>query len=297
MTAKGVSLHIGVNCPDPRRFRMIARLRGCENDAEAMRRLAAGAGFEAELLAGREARIHSVRSRIAEAARRVGSDGIFLLTYAGHGTRVKDTDGDEGDGMDEAWCLFDGALIDDEMFRLWALFPEGARIVVVSDSCHSGTVIRDDDPLRRRDRPPRGLVMRGGSRAADECASAVRPPPGRAGEIRPVRPPGSGARRFADGTEVEVRASVILLAAALDGQTAADGERHGAFTAALLEVWNGGAFDGSYADLLGAVFQRVRAARFTQEPQLERAGMRWREFEAQRPFTIAPPPAGGSRSG
>jgi hypothetical protein len=82
---------------------------------------------------------------------------------------------------------------------------------------------------------------------------------------------------------VEVGASVLLLSAALDTQTAADGLHHGAFTAALLEVWDGGSFQGSYRELQAALYPRLCAR---QEPGLERTGVPNPAFEAQRPFTI-----------
>jgi metacaspase-1 len=270
--ARGISLHVGVDRPDPRRYEVIRPLRACANDARAMQRLAAAEGFATELVLDGEASAGAVTGKIAAAAETVGSDGIFLLTYSGHGSRVRDVDGDEGDGYDESWCLYDGELVDDELYRLWGRFPRGARIVVVSDSCHSGTVIRIGDKGAAVVRRPREPVLRGGQR--------------RRPRVVRVRPPGSGPRRFADGTEVVVGASVVLLAAALDHQTAAEGPRHGAFTEALLAVWDGGRFQGSYRDLQGAIFERLRGR---QDPCLERTGVRNPAFEAQRPFTIEPP--------
>ena len=47
------------------------------------------------------------------------------------------------DGYDETWVLYDRQLVDDELYTLWSKFAPGVRIVVLSDSCHSGTAIRE----------------------------------------------------------------------------------------------------------------------------------------------------------
>ena len=36
--------------------------------------------------------------------------------YSGHGGQVPDVTGDEADKKDETWCLYDGQLIDDELY-------------------------------------------------------------------------------------------------------------------------------------------------------------------------------------
>lgn len=64
------------------------------------------------------------------------------MTYSGHGGQVPDANGDEPDGEDETWCLDDGQLIDDEIFYYLGCFAAKTRIITVSDSCHSGSVLR-----------------------------------------------------------------------------------------------------------------------------------------------------------
>lgn len=47
---------------------------------------------------------------------------------------------DESDGMDEFLCLYDGQMIDNE---LWTIFGQcKGRIFFVADCCHSGTIFR-----------------------------------------------------------------------------------------------------------------------------------------------------------
>lgn len=73
---------------------------------------------------------------------KVTEDGICYITYSGHGgqTNRKANASNETDGKDEFLCLYDGQIIDDE---LWTIFGEcKGRIFVVFDCCHSGTMYR-----------------------------------------------------------------------------------------------------------------------------------------------------------
>jgi hypothetical protein len=69
-----------------------------------------------------------------------------IITFSGHGTFVPDDSGDEADKADEAWCPYDvtskGAIKDDEIAAVFRTAPKGVRIVMISDSCHSGTMAR-----------------------------------------------------------------------------------------------------------------------------------------------------------
>jgi hypothetical protein len=66
---------------------------------------------------------------------------MFLLPRS-QGT-LPDLNGDEEDFTDETWCLFDGQIVDDELYSLYAKFAKGVRILIFSDSCHSGTVAKE----------------------------------------------------------------------------------------------------------------------------------------------------------
>jgi hypothetical protein len=73
-------------------------------------------------------------------------DDIAVITYSGHGTWVLDEDGDEADGRDEALCphdIMDGNILtDDELYEIFSNRSWGARVIFISDSCHSGSVSR-----------------------------------------------------------------------------------------------------------------------------------------------------------
>ncbi len=122
-------------------------LHGCVNDANDWAAELAGRGFAVSKLidsqATKAAMVSAIQSLIGSAV----SGDVVVITYSGHGTYVPDTNGDEIDGLDEALCPYDlqtggGALVDDEINTLFSARKAGVRLLLISDSCHSGTVTR-----------------------------------------------------------------------------------------------------------------------------------------------------------
>jgi Caspase domain len=79
---------------------------------------------------------------IASYAIELVAGDAFFLTFSGHGGQVDDVNGDEADQQNETWVLWDRMLIDDELFNLFGQFQKGVRIIMLSDSCHSGTAAK-----------------------------------------------------------------------------------------------------------------------------------------------------------
>jgi hypothetical protein len=122
-------------------------LAGCVNDANDWAAELGVRGFSVSKLidsqATKAALVEAFHAVIGGAA----SGDTVVITFSGHGTYVPDTNGDEIDGLDEALCPYDlqtggGALIDDDIHAMFASRKSGVRIVLISDSCHSGTVTR-----------------------------------------------------------------------------------------------------------------------------------------------------------
>lgn len=139
----GFSLHLGVDKYDQAAYRKrgqdIRPLPNCVRDAKAMAAIALQAGFAPAVLYNEEAtRNHLIRGVETAAGMLIDGD-ILLLSFSGHGGIATDLNGDETCGFDQTWCLYDDEIIDDELYELWKLFRPGVRIVVVADSCHSGT--------------------------------------------------------------------------------------------------------------------------------------------------------------
>ena len=69
---------------------------------------------------------------------------VLVFTNSSHGTYKAEQGGDEPT-YDEALCPYDvseNLLLDDELRELFSAVPDGVHLVVISDSCHSGTVTR-----------------------------------------------------------------------------------------------------------------------------------------------------------
>ena len=213
----------------------------------------------------------SRESRVQDAA---GRAICLFVTYSGHGGQIPDVNGEEEDKKDETWCLYDGELIDDEVFLELSRFAAGVRVLVLSDSCHSGTVMRarvpeassnravEDDAAVRRDSDlscASGFLRQ---------AAARRRRGGRKG-VRPKSRQRAGARRREQAADRhrqgQCKASVILISGCQDNQTSMDGDHNGAFTEQLLHVWNHGTFAGNYAQFHAAIKARMPR---TQTPNL-----------------------------
>ncbi len=139
----GKSIHIGLNRVDPACYGgWNGALAGCINDATAMQDIADSLGYSSSLLTDADATAGAVIEAISRAASELSSGDILFLTYSGHGGQVDDANGDEDEGQDETWVLYDRQVVDDELYQLYSQFADGVRVVILSDSCHSGTVAK-----------------------------------------------------------------------------------------------------------------------------------------------------------
>lgn len=281
--AEGVSVHIGLNTVDPAHYNgWDGRLKACEFDAEDMSRIARERGFDTRVLLTREATAEAVTDGIREAAQQVGKGGFFFLTYSGHGGQVPDLKGEEKpDAMDETWVLYDRQLVDDELYTLWAEFEEGVRILVLSDSCHSGTMTRDARDMFEAVVPmivERNMITDQQPRTKD-LPRAVQD-----ATYEQHRDVYDGIQRSHKASdEIDVEAAVLLISGCQDDQLSLDGKRNGLFTQTLLRVWDNGQFSGAYR-----AFHRAIQALMppTQSPNLFPVGTGTRAFIRQRPLEL-----------
>ena len=132
---KAIALNIGLNAVSAAAYEgWDGPLAGCEADAHDMAAIAKSKGMKATTLLTRKATRAKVLAALRSAAKALKAGDLFFLSYSGHGGQVRDVDHEEADRKDETWCLFDGQLIDDELYFELSKFAKGVRILVLSDS-------------------------------------------------------------------------------------------------------------------------------------------------------------------
>ena len=291
---KALSLHLGLNSVSAAAYEgWDGPLAACEFDANDMAALARGKGMKPTVLLTKKATRGALLSNMRSAAKALKAGDLFFMSYSGHGGQVPDTNSDEPDRKDETWCLFDGQLIDDELYFELSRFATGVRVLVLSDSCHSGSVTRARTPLP----PPPGFRAKlmpdaVGTRVytrhkamydklqAEVAAAAKKVMADPDAALAQLAVTGPAAQAIA--LVGAFKPSVVLISGCQDNQTSLDGDHNGAFTEKLLQVWNRGAFDGSYTGL----HARIRAALpASQSPNLFTLGPA-AVFVAQKPFTV-----------
>jgi metacaspase-1 len=285
---RGVSLNIGLNRVDPACYGgWDGALSGCLNDAASMQGIADSMGFASTRLSDAEATADAVIEHIGRVATQLESGDTFLVTYSGHGGQVPDDNGDENDGQDETWVLYDRMLLDDELAALWSQFASGVRIFVLSDSCHSGTVARV--LITRQGGAGIQPGLRAGPRYRLAPAAATRA--SFQLQRRLYRSlqwiSGSRTRSVKDAS-----ASILLISGCQDNQLSQDGDVNGLFTEKLLRAWNGGRFQGTYRQFWQAICTQMPPE---QSPNYFLTGQSDPDFEAERPFTIGA--SGGTQPG
>lgn len=285
---KGMSLHLGLNTVDPGHYAgWDGRLKACEADALAMETLASDQGFTPTRLLSAEATREAVTEEIRRAARDLHGGDMFLFTVSAHGGRIPDFNRDEDhDGdlkMDETLCLYDFQLADDELYMLWCEFRAGVRVLMIPDTCHSGSMVRFGPavpttlfgrttempgvramPLHVEDRVWRN------NQGAYEQASLAYSQLNESVMVNPLTTP--------------IKASVLNLGACHDDQSAMDGPVNGAFTGALLKVWDDGRFSGDYHTMRAAIDTEINSP--SQTPQLYTALSKKPDFSSDRPFAL-----------
>jgi hypothetical protein len=276
MSARGISLHIGVNRCNPDHYRgWEGPLKSCENDVETMQVIAKSRGFEASTLKTEQATRDAVKAAITGAARELSAGDFFLVSYSGHGGRVRDVTGEESDQKDDTWCLYDGQLLDDELNVMFAAFAAGVRILVVSDSCHSGTLLKgESDPQNQAEIDDDFIIPRAMPRkAASDTYKSNRSFYTQIQDDLPVPRP-------------EIKASVRLLSGCQEHELSYGSDECGRFTWAVNNLFKDGAFSDNYKAFHREIVAMLARPAKSQTPGHMVVGREDPDFDRQPPFTI-----------
>jgi len=242
---KGYSIHIGVNTVDKNHYGTLRDLRAAVFDAEDMLKLCTEKyGYiNKAFLTNKTATSKNVLDAFADANQYCDDGDILFISYSGHGSTIEDIrKGERPDEIyDQTWCLYDRQLIDDEIKYAFSQIKKKIRILVVSDSCHSGTVIRNADQfgkeLKEKAIPDLNATL------SDYCNKH---------NLIQKRIPKENSQ-IIQGKYIDfynnilegippiknidsINATVLLLAACQDDEVTFDGLKNGRFTRSLLYV-------------------------------------------------------------
>lgn len=276
---KGMALTLGLNAVDPKHYDgWEGVLNACEADATDMADIAQSREFLTKTLLTKEVTRDRVIDALSDAASSLQADDIFMLSYSGHGGQLPDLNNDEDDFQDETWCLFDGQIVDDELYALYAKFAAGVRILVFSDSCHSGTVVKAayyHGTMNARSSALGSDVIRYRAMPREAALRTYR-------SNKPFYDKILKQPELQDAQEA-VKASVLLISGCQDNQYSMDGDFNGLFTANLLRTWDEGRFKKGHKAFHKAI---VKTMPPDQTPNFFWTGKYDKAFEKQIPFTI-----------
>ena len=95
------------------------------------------------MLTDGQATVANIRRSLTEYAQRLGPDDVFVFFYSGHGGQ-QPVAGDprEIDGANEFLAVYDGALLDDDLGRLFDGLRARVSMIAI-DACHAGGFAKD----------------------------------------------------------------------------------------------------------------------------------------------------------
>ena len=211
-----------------------------------------------------------------------GDEAVFH--FSGHGSLVRDTNGDEVTGLDSCLCPLDyaapssaggGIITDDELRALLVnKVPRGARLYVILDCCHNGT----------------GCDVR---YKYEDYSILLSPPSARTPVWRTQQ------KAFANGKYTNTAGEVFMISGSRDEQTSADAYINNSFAGALtyavfaiLRANQAAIRTYSWSALLRDVRHFMRVNRYSQIPQIMTG-----QLISPTRAVFAVPAAAGARGG
>ena len=280
--SKGISIHIGLEYFNPAEYGgSSGKLPTCKKDTLDMEAIALSQNFEqTKVLLNEDATRENVVDALKEASELLTMGDMLFISYSGHGTYFEDQDGDEeaddddGKHHDEAWCLYDGFLLDDELHYFWTLFDEGVRVFMISDSCHSGTMTKaifdDRTPIEK-------------SFSKEEAQTLY---------LKRKEYYDQILERASTAKSKEIKATVALISGCQDDESSHifPPSENSLLTEAVNEEWAEGSFSGTviefFTQVRDNVTDKARRKKKYQTPKYYVIGKSAFKFEQEQPFEI-----------
>ena len=246
-----------------------SNLQGCVNDATNVRDiLLKYYGFSVKdirVLVDDRATKKAILDRLNWLVKDTTSGDRLLFHFSGHGSQIRDRDGDElKDNLDEIICPhdmdWDGTfIVDDDLKTIFSTVPAGVHLEVLLDACHSGS----------------------GTREAIEPASPMSPITPRAVRQRFLAPPMDILCRHLDEDDLPLTRMLkaanptnhVLFSGCRDNQTSADAYINGTYNGAFSYYFCKHIRDAQGVITRAELLKRLRASLkhegYDQVPQLE----------------------------
>jgi len=206
---KGMALLVGLTRVNPHNYDGwdgSSGCWGCELDVDNIERILHPLNYNIQILKTNQATSRNILTSLENAALQLNKDDMFIFYFSGHGGQQPDENYDESDGRDETIVAFDREINDDELDNIWIKMREGVRILMISDSCNSGSNYR---------------------------------------YIRTVKNPKSMSL-ISNRKQRDFKAQMIHMGGCRDGFSSMGYQTGGAFTMSVCNAWENGNFNGSY---------------------------------------------------
>ena len=257
------ALIVGINYPGTSH-----ELRGCVNDANLVNTTIRDQyGFsDIRMLLDNDATTANMIAGLNWLVDSAQAGDILYFHYSGHGSQMRDQNGDEADGLDEIICPVDldwvtKVIRDDDMKRIFESVPAGVNLTVTLDCCNSGSGLDQANQYQTF-----GL--------ADKSFEAETAMPGRF-----LPPPAEVVALMEGMVEFKPRAlsrnvdtSGMLISGCQSHQTSADayigGQFIGACTYFLVKTLRDGNWTGTYKATVDSMNTQLASYGYTQRPEL-----------------------------
>ena len=124
-------------------------LRGCINDAGFIKDALQPLGFSVTTMIDTSTGSlyptkNNIINNLTNSINNLNDNDILIIYYSGHGSQVRDANGDEVSGMDSVIVPIDvtsnGYIVDDQLRNIFKSVKSTTRVLAFFDSCNSGSV-------------------------------------------------------------------------------------------------------------------------------------------------------------